>query len=124
FAAIVFLVAFAMMARLAPQRAPGSVEDLQAVQDRIAQYVVKPQPPKPVEEPRFKDLSGAPEGATAQGEEGNFGKEEEKEKEAVPPSASAASGSRVRDRAPAVTAAWSWAARARRRRASSPARRW
>jgi outer membrane biosynthesis protein TonB len=83
-AAILFLVAFLMMVRLAPQRTPGSAEDLQAAQERIAQYVVKPQPPKEVEAPKFKDLSGAPEGAKAQGEEGKLGKEDAKKKEADP----------------------------------------
>src|SRR5256885_318776 len=84
FAALAFLVAFVMMVRLAPRPVPGSSEDLQADQDRIAQYVAKAQPPKEIEPPRFKDLSGAPEGAKAQGEEGKLGKEEAKKKEADP----------------------------------------
>jgi outer membrane biosynthesis protein TonB len=84
FAAVAFLVAFVMMVRMAPRTVPGSAEDLQAAQDRIAQYVAKPQPPKEIEQPRFKDLSGAPEGAKAQGEEGKLGKEEAKKKEADP----------------------------------------
>jgi hypothetical protein len=83
-AAVAFLVAFVMMVRLAPRTAPGSAEDLQAAQERIAQYVAKAQPPKEIEQPRFKDLSGAPEGAKAQGEEGKLGKEEAKKKEADP----------------------------------------
>ncbi|TMB35761.1 MAG: energy transducer TonB [Deltaproteobacteria bacterium] len=84
FAAIAFLVAFVMMVRLAPRTVPGSAEDLEAAQNRIAQYVAKPQPPKEIEQPRFKDLSGAPEGAKAQAEEGKLGKEEAKKKEADP----------------------------------------
>src|SRR5256885_174062 len=84
FAAVAFLVAFVMMVRLAPRTVPGSSEDLQAAQDRIAQYVAKPQPPKEIEQPRFKDLSGAPEGAKARDEEGKLGKEEAKKKEADP----------------------------------------
>jgi hypothetical protein len=83
-AAVAFLVAFVMMVRLAPRTVPGSAEDLQAAQERIAQYVAKAQPPKEIEQPRFKDLSGAPEGAKAQGEEGKLGKEEAKKKEADP----------------------------------------
>src|SRR3954466_3677754 len=84
-AAIAFLIAFVMMVRIAPHHTPGSPEDLQAAQERIAQYIAKPQPPKEVvEQPKFKDLSGAPEGAKAQGEEGKLGKEESKKKEADP----------------------------------------
>jgi len=84
FAALAFLIAFLAMVRLAPQRVPGSAEDLQAAQERIAQYVAKPQPPKVQEAQKFKDLSGAPEGAKAQGEEGKLGKEDAKKKEADP----------------------------------------
>ena len=58
------------MLRIAPRHEGGPAEDLEQAQERIAQYRTKaPPPPKEAEPPKFKDLSGAPEGAKAQGED-------------------------------------------------------
>jgi len=55
-------------------------DDLSRNQNRFTQYQVKP----PEKEKKFKELSGAKEGAKAKGDEGKFGKKEAVKKDADP----------------------------------------
>jgi TonB family protein len=83
-AALLFLVLFWLMVRIAPHPDETVTDDLAGNQQRIAQYQVKPRE-KPVEEqPKPRDVSGAQEGAKAREEEGKLGKREEKKKQAAP----------------------------------------
>jgi outer membrane biosynthesis protein TonB len=82
-AALLALLAFLFLVRLAPHRDPLSRDVLAPTPERIAKYQVKP-PEKAPETVKPKDLSGAKEGEKSKGEEGKLGKREAKKKEAAP----------------------------------------
>lgn len=90
--ALLALLAFLILIRLAPPRDPLSRDALAPSPERFAKYQVKPpekapEPPKPP-----KDLAGAREGEKSKGEEGKVGKQEAKKKEAAPSKAGTPAG--------------------------------
>lgn len=80
-AALLLLLGFLFLVRIAPHRDPLSREA--PTPERIARYQVKP-PEKLPETAKPRDVSGAKEGEKSKGEEGKLGKPEAKKKEAAP----------------------------------------
>ena len=81
--ALLFLVLFWLMVRIAPHH-DDAASDLAGDQQRIARYQVKPREKPPEEPPKPREASGVQEGAKAKLEEGKLGKPEAKKKEAAP----------------------------------------
>ena len=80
--ALLALMLFFLMVYITPRNDDSYSDDLSRNQQRFTKYQVKP--PEKVDQPKFKDLSGAKEGEKSKGEEGKLGKEEAKKKEADP----------------------------------------
>jgi len=73
---------FFLMVSITPRSDDSYADDLSRNQQRFTKYQVKP--PAIVDQPKFKDISGAKEGEKSKGDEGKLGKEEAKKKEADP----------------------------------------
>lgn len=80
--ALLGLLLFFLMVSITPRFEEGVSDDLTRNQNRFTKYQVKPA--EKIETPKFKDLSGAKEGAKAKEKEGKLGKEDAKKKEADP----------------------------------------
>jgi len=80
--ALLALGLFFLMVSITPRNDDALSDDLTRNEQRYTKYQVKP--PEKVEQPKFKDLSGAKEGEKSKGDEGKLGKEEAKKKEADP----------------------------------------
>jgi hypothetical protein len=80
--ALLALLLFFLMVSITPRNDDAYSDDLSRNQQRFTKYQVKP--PEKIEQPRFKDLSGAKEGEKSKGDEGKLGKEEAKKKDADP----------------------------------------
>lgn len=80
--ALLGLSLFFLMVGITPRSDDSYSDDLSRNQQRFTKYQVKP--PEKIDQPRFKDLSGAKEGEKSKGDEGKLGKEEAKKKEADP----------------------------------------
>src|SRR5260370_20845943 len=80
--ALLALGLFFLMVSITPRSDDALSDDLTRNEQRYTKYQVKP--PKKLEKPKFKDLSGAREGEKSKGDEGKLGKEEARKKEAEP----------------------------------------
>ena len=76
------LLLLLLMVSITPRNDESFSDDLSRNEQHFTKYQVKP--PEKIDQPKFKDLSGAKEGEKSKGDEGKLGKEEAKKKDAAP----------------------------------------